>query len=341
MKIAMFDTHRFERESFEAANEAFSHEISFLEPRLTRITAALAQGHAAVCSFVNDKLDEQTLVALQGGGTRLIALRSAGYNHVDLVAATRLGLPVVRVPEYSPYAVAEHAVALVLALNRKIHRAYARVREWNFSLDGLVGFDLHGKTVGIVGTGRIGHAAAQIFHGFGCNVLAYDLRPDPALVALGVRYVELPAIYAEADIISLHVPLTPATHHMIDAGALAAMKRGVMLVNTGRGALIDSRALIAALKKGHLGAAGLDVYEEEEGIFFQDLSNRVLQDDVLARLLTFPNVLVTSHQAFLTKEALAAIARVTLENVAAFERGEPLSNEVRAEQVLQPSGPKR
>jgi D-lactate dehydrogenase len=214
------------------------------------------------------------------------------------------------------------------------------VREWNFSLDGLVGFDLHGKTVGLVGTGRIGHAAARIFHGFGCRVLAFDIRPDATLVSeLGVRYVDLADLYRNSDVISLHVPLTPETHHMIDASALAAMKPGVLLVNTGRGALIDSRALIDALKKGHLGAAGLDVYEEEEGVFFQDLSNRVLQDDVLARLLTFPNVLVTSHQAFLTQEALANIARVTLENVTAFERGEPLRNEVRAEQMLQGSAP--
>lgn len=335
MKIAMFDTHRYEREAFEAANSPHAHELTFLEPRLMSVTAALARNHEAVCSFVNDKLDQQTLATLREGGTRLIALRSAGYNHVDLVAAACFGLPVVRVPEYSPYAVAEHAVALVLTLNRKIHRAYARVREWNFSLDGLVGFDLHGKTVGIVGTGRIGQAAARIFHGFGCDVVAYDPRPDPALIALGVRYVGLPAIYAEADIISLHVPLTPDTRHMIDATALAAMKPGAMLINTGRGGLIESTALIAALKSGRLGAAGLDVYEEEEGIFFQDLSNQVLQDDVLARLLTFPNVLVTSHQAFLTKEALAAIARVTLDNVSAFERGGPLSNEVRADLVLQ------
>jgi D-lactate dehydrogenase len=337
MKIAMFDTHQYDRQSFEAANTAFGHQITFLEPRLTRETAALAQSHEAVCPFVNDKVDDQALRTLRDGGTRLIALRSAGYNHVDLAAAARLGLPVVRVPEYSPYAVAEHAVALVLALNRKIHRAYARVREWNFSLDGLVGFDLHGKTVGIVGTGRIGHAAARIFHGFGCRVLAFDLRPDPALTSeLGIQYVDLRELYRESDIISLHVPLTPATHHMVDAEALAAMKPGVVLVNTGRGALIDSRALIAALKKGHLCAAGLDVYEEEEGVFFQDLSNRVLQDDVLARLLTFPNVLITSHQAFLTREALANIAQVTLENVTAFERGEPLRNEVRAEHVLRP-----
>jgi D-lactate dehydrogenase len=335
MDVALFDTHPYDRDSFETASAGFAHRIAFLEPRLTFETAALARGHEAVCSFVNDRIDERTLGVLREGGTRLVALRSAGYNHVDLAAAARLGIPVVRVPEYSPHAVAEHAVALVLTLNRKIHRAYARVREWNFSLDGLVGFDLHGKTVGIVGTGRIGRTAARIFHGFGCDVLGFDPRPDPGLVAdLGVRYVELPEIYRACDVISLHVPLTPETRHMIDGAALAAMKPGAMLVNTGRGALIDSRALITSLKKGHLGAAGLDVYEEEEGVFFQDLSNRVLQDDVLARLLTFPNVVVTSHQAFLTREALANIARVTLENVSVFERGEPLRNEVRADQVL-------
>jgi D-lactate dehydrogenase len=337
MKIALFDTHRYDRESFEAANEDFGHELSFLEPRLTGETAALARGHDALCPFVNDRLDPFVLNVVRGGGTRLIALRSAGFNHVDLVAAARLGLPVVRVPEYSPNAVAEHAAGLVLALNRKLHRAHARVREWNFSLDGLVGFDLHGKTVGLVGTGRIGQVAAHIFRGFGCRVLAFDPRPNAALVSeLGVRYVDLPELYRDSHVISLHVPLTPATHHLIDAEALALMKPGVVLVNTSRGALIDSLALLEALKEGHVGAAGLDVYEEEEGIFFRDLSDRVLQDDVLARLLTFPNVLITSHQAFLTREALANIARVTLENVSAFERGHALENEVRAEDVLQP-----
>lgn len=331
----MFDTHPYDRESFETANADFGHELTFLEPRLTTQTASLAQSYEAVCSFVNDKVDEEALRALGAGGTRLIALRSAGYNHVDLRAAARFGLRVVRVPEYSPFAVAEHSVALVLALNRKIHRASARVREWNFSLDGLVGFDLHGKTVGLIGMGRIGRAAAGIFCGFGCRVLAFDASPQPATLAgLPVRFVDLPELYRESDIISLHVPLVPTTHHMIDAAALAAMKRGAMLINTGRGALIDSRALVGALKSRQLGSAGLDVYEEEEGIFFQDLSNQVLQDDVLARLLSFPNVLITSHQAFLTKEALAGIARVTLENVLAFGRGEALLNEVRAEDVL-------
>lgn len=337
VKIVLFDAHGYEREAFARANERCGHHLSFLEPRLTRDTATLAAGYEAVCSFVNDRIDESTLQALQSRGIRIVALRSAGYNHVDLVAAARLGLPVVRVPEYSPYAVAEHAVGLVLALNRKIHRAYARVREWNFSLEGLVGFDLHGKTVGIVGTGKTGRAAACIFRGFGCRVLAYDLQPQAELTqALGVQYMELDTVYREADVLSLHVPLTPATHHLVDERALMQMKRGIMLINTGRGALIDSRALIAALKTGHVGAAGLDVYEEEEGVFFSDLSDKVLQDDVLARLLTFPNVLVTSHQAFLTKEALSNIADTTLDNISAFERGEPLINEVHARQVLRP-----
>lgn len=336
MRLAVFDTRSYDRDAFQTANLRFRHEITFLEPRLTKETAGLGAGHDAVCSFVNDRLDAAALSVVRDAGVRLIALRSAGYNHVDLVAAARLGIPVTRVPEYSPYAVAEHTLALVLALNRKIHRAYARVREWNFSLEGLVGFDLHGKTVGIVGTGRIGRVAARIFRGFGCKVLAVDLQPDPGLVVLGLRYVDLPELLRASDIVSLHVPLTPATYHLIDGGALQAMNRGAMLVNTSRGALIDSRALIDVLKKGHLGAAGLDVYEEEEGIFFRDLSNRVVQDDVLARLLTFPNVLITSHQAFLTKEALAKISSVTLESVTAFERGDPLLNEVRAEDVLQP-----
>jgi D-lactate dehydrogenase len=335
VKIAFFDTHQFDRAAFDLANERFGHAITYFEPRLTAETAALARGHDAVCSFVGDELGERTLTLLREGGTRLVALRSAGYNHVDLSAAARLGLPVVRVPEYSPHAVAEHAVALVLALNRKIHRAHARVREGNFSLEGLVGFDLFGKTVGLVGTGRIGRAAARIFRGFGCEVLAFDTAPNRDFAAAaGVHYTELSTLYRASDILSLHVPLTPATHHMIDAAALALMKPGAMLINTGRGALIDSRALIAALKTGRLGAAGLDVYEEEEGVFFHDLSNLVLQDDVLARLLTFPNVLVTSHQAFLTKEALDNIATITLENVRAFATGGPLRNEVHAHTAL-------
>lgn len=333
MKLALFDTHAYDRASFEAANAKFGHALTFFEPRLTAATAALARGHEGVCSFVNDRVDAAALEALRDGGVRLVALRSAGYNHVDLAAAQRLGIKVTRVPNYSPYAVAEHAICLALALNRKVHRASARVREWNFSLEGLVGFDFHGKTAGIVGTGRIGRAAARIFHGFGCEVLAWDAKPSPEIEALG-RYVPLEELLRESDVVSLHVPLTPQTHHLIDAKAFASMKRGAMLINTGRGALIDSRSMIDALKSGQLGAAGLDVYEVEEGVFFQDLSNTVLQDDVLARLLTFPNVLVTSHQAFLTREALAAIAATTLQSATDFEAGRELVNEVRLDQVL-------
>ncbi len=329
MKVAVFDTHGFERAALERANGRPGHEFAFYEPRLTRDTAPLAEGFQAVCSFVNDRLDEETLGILQRGGVRLIALRSAGFNHVDLAAAKRLGLTVVRVPEYSPYAVAEHAVALMLTLIRKTHRAYARVRESNFSLDGLVGFDLHGKTVGVIGTGRIGAVLLRIMHGFGCTLLAYDQKPAPWLSGeLGVRFVDLPELFRASDIISLHVPLTPQTHHLIDAAALAQMKPGVIVINTGRGALIDTQALVDALKRQHVGGAGLDVYEEEEGIFFQDLSGQVLQDDVLARLLTFPNTLITSHQGFLTREALANIAETTVANITAFARGGPLSNQV-------------
>ena len=336
MRIAVFDTHRHDRAFLDEANQrpGLGHQLTYFEPRLDAQTAALAAGFEAVCSFVNDRLDRPALATLAGGGVRLVALRSAGFNHVDLEAAAELGIAVVRVPEYSPFAVAEHAIALVLALNRKIHRAHARVREGNFLLDGLLGFDLHGKTAGLIGTGRIGRAAARIFHGFGCRVLAYDREPAPELRELGVAYVALEALYEQSDILSLHVPLQPSTRHMIDGAALARMKRGVMLVNTGRGALIDSRALIAALKSGHVGSAGLDVYEEEEGVFFEDLSDQVLQDDVLARLLTFPNVVVTAHQGFFTREALAAIAATTLASAAAFERGEPLVHQVRAEAVL-------
>lgn len=338
MKIAMFDTHGYDRESFSRKNEHFGFDITYLEPRLTRPTAKLAEGHEVVCAFVNDRADAETLRILVSGGTRLLALRSAGFNHVDLKAAAELGLDVVRVPAYSPHAVAEHAVALVLALNRKIHRASARVREWNFSLEGLVGFDLFEKTVGVIGTGKIGQAIAGIFKGFGCRVLCYDVFPNLAFAErLGAEYVPLDVLYRSSDIVTLHAPLTPETHHMIDEHALRAMKKSAFLINTSRGALVDSTALVEALKHREIAAAGLDVYEEEAGIFFQDLSNQVLEDDVLARLLSFPNVLITSHQAFMTVEALANIAEVTLENVRAFAAGEVLVNAVRAEQVVRAS----
>ncbi|HLL21627.1 MAG TPA: 2-hydroxyacid dehydrogenase [Kofleriaceae bacterium] len=325
MRVAVFDAHRYDRTSFDELNAEFGHELVYFEPRLTAQTAALAGGFPAVCSFVNDRVDRAALAQLAAGGVRLIATRSAGFNHIDLGAASELDIAVTRVPEYSPYAVAEHAVALVLALDRKIHRAHARVREGNFSLEHLLGFDLHGKTVGLVGTGRIGAAAARIFRGFGCRVLAYDLAPDRTL---DVEVVDLPTLYEHSDIISLHVPLAASTRHMIDKHALARMKRGVMIINTSRGALIDTVALIAALKTGHVGSAGLDVYEEEQGVFFEDHSDHVLQDDVLARLMTFPNVVITAHQGFFTREALAAIATTTLGSITAFERGEPLVHRV-------------
>ncbi len=339
MRLAVFDTHDYDRDALLAANQDVGHELVFFQPRLDRHTAVLAQRFPAVCSFVSDRLDADALTVLKAGGTRLVALRSAGFNHVDLEASARLGLTVVRVPEYSPHAVAEHAFALLLALVRKIPRAVSRVREANFSLEGLVGFDLNGKTFGVVGTGRIGAAAARIAAGFGCRVLGHDLRTDPALAAAtGLSYVALDELWQQADIVSLHVPLAPATRHLVDAAAFARMKPEVILINTGRGALVDSRALIQALKAERIGGAALDVYEEEEGLFFRDLSNEVLQDDVLARLLTFPNVLITAHQGFLTREALAAIAETTLASLSAFEGGQPLLNEVRAADVLRTKG---
>ncbi len=329
MRIAFYDTHPFEKDHFDQVNTPRSHDITYLETRLNAQTAKLAAGAEVVCCFANDKLDAAALSALWAEGVRLVALRSAGFNHVDLAAAARLGLPVVRVPAYSPYAVAEHAVALMLSLDRKIHRAYQRVREGNFSLTGLVGFDLHGKTVGIVGTGRIGSVLARILAGFGCRLLVHDRVPNPELAkAFGARFVELPELYSQSDIISLHVPLTPLTRHLLNPAAFDQMKKGVMVINTGRGALIDSAALIHALKTGRVGYAGLDVYEEEEAVFFEDHSNQVLQDDQLARLLTFPNVLITSHQGFLTEEALTNIARTTLQNVSDYEAGKPLGNQV-------------
>lgn len=338
MHIAVFDTRRYDKEALTAANEPFGHALTFFETRLEASTAVLARGFEAVCSFVNDRVDAPCLEQLEQAGVKLLLLRSAGFNHVDLEAAARRGIVTARVPEYSPHAVAEHTFALLLALVRRIPRATARVREANFSLEGLVGTDLHGKTFGVVGTGRIGAATARIALGFGCRVLAFDQHQNDELArAPGLEYVELDRLYRESDVVSLHVPLTPSTHHLIDEVALAKMKRGVILLNTGRGALVDTRALVTALKAGHLGGAALDVYEEEEGLYFRDLSDQVLQDDVLARLLTFPNVLVTAHQAFLTREALGNIATTTLQNARAFEAGEALPNEVRAVDVIRPS----
>jgi len=325
MRIILFSSQNYDRESFLAANPGHGFELHFQQSPLRPDTAALAMGFEVICPFVNDDLSRPVLEQLAAGGTRLIALRSAGYNHVDLAAAHALGLTVVRVPAYSPHAVAEHAVGLVLALCRHLHRAYNRTREGDFSLHGLTGFDLHGKTVGVVGSGQIGQVFAQIMRGFGCQVLAYDPYPNPAIDALGGRFVGLDQLLAKSDIISLHCPLNDATRHLVNADSLQRMKRGAMLINTGRGALVDTPALIEALKSGQLGYLGLDVYEEEAEIFFADRSDLPLQDDVLARLLTFPNVIITAHQAFLTREALAAIAGTTLDNIGAWRQGAPVN----------------
>jgi D-lactate dehydrogenase len=329
MKTAVFDIHGYERPYFTELNPKHGHELLFLEFRLSAGTASAARGCRAASIFAHDRADAPALAALKEAGVELLALRSAGFNHVDLAAAAGLGIKVVRVPAYSPYAIAEHAVALILALDRKIVRACARVRELNFSLEGLVGFDLHGKTVGVVGTGRIGSAFARIMRGFGCRVLAFDLLASPELEALGVKYVSFDELLGGSDIVSLHLPLTPSSRHLLGVDAFARLKPGAMIINTGRGALIDARALIDGLKSGRIGAAGLDVYEEEENVFSEDLSASVLQDDVLARLMTFPNVLITAHQAFLTREALHNIVGTTLQSLTDFERTGALPNEVR------------
>jgi len=328
MRVAVFSSKPHDIDFLGAANARYGHELVFLEPRLTLDTVALAEGYPAVCPFVNDELDEPVVQRLADSGTRLLALRSAGYTHVDVKAAARLGLAVTHVPAYSPHAVAEHAVTLILALDRKIHRAYARVREGNFSLDGLLGFDLNVRTIGVVGTGAIGRAFARIMLGFGCRVTAFDPVPNEEMRSAGVEYVPLDELLRGSDVISLHCPLTPATHHLIDAGAVARMKPGAMLINTSRGGLVDTGAVLDGLKREQIGAVGLDVYEEEAGVFFEDLSARIILDDVLMRLLTFPNVLVTAHQGFFTEDAVREIAETTLANISAFERGEPLPDPV-------------
>lgn len=321
MDIAVFSTRSYDRTFLEAANAKVGnpHRIRFFETNLTLPTASLAAGAAAVCCFVNDQLDRDVIEALSRLGVRLVALRSAGFNNVDLKAAENAGLCVARVPAYSPEAIAEHTLALILCLNRKIHRAYVRVREGNFALDGLLGFNLANRTIGIIGTGKIGCALAKILSGFGCKVMAYDPFPNPSLTRTGLEYIPLGDLLATADIVSLHCPLTPETHHMVDKAALARMRDGVMLINTSRGGVVDTRALIEGLKSGKIGALGLDVYEEEGDLFFRDLSGQMLQDDIFARLLTFPNVLITGHQGFFTQEALEAIADVTIENATKFE----------------------
>jgi D-lactate dehydrogenase len=333
MRVAVFSTKAYDSRFLLAANADKAHDLVFYDVRLTSETARLAAGAQAVCAFVNDEIDARVLRALSEQGVRLIVLRCAGFNNVDLVAARDLGVAVARVPAYSPHAVAEHTIALILTLNRKTHRSFNRVREGNFALDGLLGFDLAGKTACIVGTGKIGVITGRILAGFGCTVLGSDPFPSPEFEAFG-RYVPLDDLLAAADILSLHCPLTPGTHHLINKETLAKMKRGVMLINTSRGAIVDSRALIPALKSGHIGYLGLDVYEEEADLFFEDLSQKTLNDDVFARLLTFQSVVITGHQAFFTKEALTNIAETTIANVTAFERTgrpeHPISTELLA-----------
>jgi D-lactate dehydrogenase len=322
MKIAVFSTKPYDQTFLETTNTAMgeSHRLTFFEPRLTAETATLAQGHDTVCAFVNDVLDRSALQTLHAGGIRLIAMRCAGFNNVDLQATKELGIGVVRVPAYSPYAVAEHAVGLMLTLNRKFYRAYNRVRDGNFALDGLLGFDMHGKTVGVVGTGKIGICTIRILLGFGCRVLTYDPFPNPELDTLDVEKVELDTLFEQSDIVTLHCPLTPENKHLINAQTLAKMKHGVMLINTSRGGLIRTVDAIEALKSGQLGALGVDVYEDEQRWFFEDYSGQVVDDDVLMRLLSFPNVVVTGHQAFFTREALTNIARTTIDNITEWEQ---------------------
>ena len=324
MKIAFFSTKSYDRQFFD--HYVSTHEIIYFEARLNKQTATLAAGCNAVCVFVNDKLSRNTISELKKIGIQLIALRSAGFNNVDLAAAKENNITVVRVPAYSPYAVAEHAVALMLTLNRKTHKAYNRVREGNFSLERLTGFDLHGKTVGVIGTGKIGQVFCDIMLGFGCKVLAFDLVAHQPTVAKGVEYLPLIDIFEQADIISLHCPLNEQTKHIINEQTIGMMKEGVMILNTSRGALIDTTAAINGLKSGRIGYLGLDVYEQEEKLFFNDLSENIIQDDDIMRLLSFPNVLITSHQGFFTEEALTQIAQVTLENIDAFEAGKTLKN---------------
>jgi len=321
MKTAVFNTKSYDREFFGKSNEKTNHELVFFEPHLTLETCKLAFGFEAICVFVNDRLDKQILTLLARNGTRLIALRCAGFNNVDIKTASDLGVTVVRVPAYSPHGVAEHAVGMMLVLNRKIYRSHNRIREGNFSLEGLLGFEMRGKTAGIIGTGKIGKLTAGILKGFGMKVLVYDVNVNPECESLGAEYVDLNSLYANSDIITLHVPLTKDTYHMINKDSILKMKKGVMIINTSRGGLIDTQSTINGLKSGKIGYLGLDVYEEEGDLFFEDLSGSVIQDDVFSRLLTFPNVVITGHQAFFTQTALENIADTTLQNISDFKKG--------------------
>lgn len=328
MDIVFFSSKPYDRLSFDAESQSLNHTLVFFEARLTPKTVSLAAGFPVVCAFINDQVDAEVLRSLAENGTRAIAMRSAGYNNVDLEAAAKYGIQVVRVPAYSPYAVAEHAVGLILMLNRKLYRAYNRVRDDNFSLNGLLGFDIHGTTVGVVGTGKIGKCFTQIMNGFGCRLIGHDVYENPDCVAMGMRYVDMPELLASSDIISLHCPLLPSTHHLINDESIQHMKTGVMLINTSRGALIDARAAIKGIKSKKIAYLGIDVYEEEAELFFEDLSDQVIQDDTFQLLQSFPNVVITAHQAFFTRNALKAIAQTTLSNIADIEAGRPCPNAV-------------
>jgi D-lactate dehydrogenase len=317
-RIAVFSSKNWVINAFKNINAEYNYDITHLETSLDKKTAILAKGYDVICVFVNDIVDADVLMQLHDGGVRLVALRCAGYNNVDINKAQELGIGIVRVPAYSPYAVAEHTVGMILTLSRKYHKAYHRVREANFALDGLMGFDLHKKTVGTIGTGKIGQVFMDIMKGFGCRNIASDKYPDKEVQQKGVEYVDLKTLYQESDIISLHCPLTPDTYHLINEKAISSMKEGVMIINTSRGPLIDSKAVIKGLKSQHIGYLGIDVYEEEQDLFFEDLSDKIIQDDVFVRLQTFPNVLITAHQAFFTKEAVNNITATTFNNIETY-----------------------
>ncbi len=329
MKVTFFSTQPYDQRSFDEHNKRYAFNIKFLDVQLNEQTATLAQDADAVCAFVNDRINGSIIRQLRESGVKVLALRCAGFNNVDLVAAKEHDLKIVRVPAYSPNAVAEHAVAMIMTLNRKTHKAYNRIREQNFSLNGLLGFDLYGKTVGVIGTGNIGQVFCKIMKGFGCEVIAFDIHPDEELLRMGIRYTALKEVLEKSNIISLHCPLNDQTRYIINADAIDSMKRNVMLINTSRGGLIDTRAVVGGLKSGKIGALGIDVYEQEEKLFFRDLSEVIIEDDVISRLSSFPNVLITAHQGFFTQEALAQIAETTLANLKAFQQNQPLVNEVK------------
>jgi D-lactate dehydrogenase len=328
MQVAIFSAQHYERALLDEANVRYRHDLVYFDTLLGPESVALATGFPAVSAFVNDVVDRHVLERLAHGGTKLVATRSTGFNHIDVPAATELGMKVVRVTSYSPNSVAEFAVGLLLALNRKIPRAYNRTRDGNFSLDGLMGFDLVGRTVAVIGTGKIGRIFARIMAGFGCNVVGFDVHHSPEFEQIGGRYVDAQGIEG-ADVISLHCPLTPDTYHIVNAQRLARLKRGALLINTSRGGLVDTEAAIEALRTGHLGGIAIDVYEQEAGLFFKDLSSTIIPDDVIQRLVLFPNVIVTGHQAFFTREALGTILDTTLASISDFAAGRPLANEIK------------